>query len=73
MSTPGMESTIGVDFGQIYADSPLYECAPDTAGGLTSQRSMCTICTVDLKLTLQHSGGLIMSRCAELSAVYSVS
>ena len=25
VSTPGMESTIGVDFGQIYRDSPLYE------------------------------------------------
>ena len=37
VSTPGMESTIGVDFGQIYADSPLYECAPHAAGSLTSQ------------------------------------
>ena len=25
VSTAGMESTIGVDFGQIYRDSPLYE------------------------------------------------
>ena len=25
VSTPGMESTIGVDFGQIYRDSSLYQ------------------------------------------------
>ncbi len=25
VSTAGMEATIGVDFGQIYRDSPLYE------------------------------------------------
>ena len=37
VSTPGMESTIGVDFGQIYRDSSLYECALD----LFSER--CTI------------------------------
>ena len=72
VSTPGMESTIGVDFGQIYADSTLYECAPHTAGSLISQQSMRTVCTVDLKLTLPKLGGLKMSRCAELSAVCSV-
>ena len=37
VSTPGMESTIGVDFGQIYGDSPLYECAPHAAGSLVPQ------------------------------------
>ena len=29
VSTPGMESSIGVDFGQIYRDSSLYEYVAD--------------------------------------------
>ena len=29
VSTPGMESAIGVDFGQIYRDSSLCQCAHD--------------------------------------------
>ena len=33
VSTPGMESTIGVDFGQIYRDSSLYQCVLDPSTG----------------------------------------
>ena len=33
VSTPGMESTIGVDFSQIYRDSSLYQCVLDPSSG----------------------------------------
>ena len=40
VSTPGMESTIGVDFGQIYRDSSLHEYALDISSDLCKTASI---------------------------------